>query len=410
MSLPENRTVIGDCGHLFRAQVWRSVNTSNPELVERFLQGTLNFVKCPIPTCGQLTDVRSPFLYHDLRRGLMVFIYDPDRDDDDPLLTLDKRLTQAFAADGVETISADSFEAAREAIGELEDQSVLSNLRCQHPQWSEAKVCAGYIHDAVENSYYNQAIRALRELGRSAEDDEGPVGPPDIGAATSDPKLTMKELAAINRGDTSSISPDKLAYYASILGNSIGEAKEVNSSEQIVSEDLDATGENKPYAGERAIRAGKMKWTPESKAKYDKMMSSYASQADTIEESRESAHSNTIAHLGLRERIANFVALLLLLPIIAASLYLWLGALGGGSLQKGLGVAGAICAFIAIATLPKEPAWAKLIKSTVLTAGVLWVASTFLPITDVTGFVLALLIAGVVGVLGYVVLFENFFD
>jgi len=144
--------------------------------------------------------------------------------------------------------------------------------------------------------------------------------------------------------------------------------------------------------------------TPTMRKKINPKLSSFGGHLD------EPNPPNAIAPPRLRERVANFFAMLLLLPIVAASLYLWLGALGGSSLKKGLGVAGAICAFIAIANLPKEPAWARFVKGTVLAAGVLWVVSTFLPIEDEAGFVVVLLIAGAVGVVGYVMLFENFFD
>jgi hypothetical protein len=147
MSLPEDRIVLGDCGHSFRTQVWRSVSTADSELVERFLQGTLNFVSCP--SCGELTDVRSPLLFHDRSHGVMVFIYDPDLNGD-PLLTLNPELKRANAALGIEMTSADSFEAAREALVSLNKPYLLPMLRVQSPQSTDAQLCADYIRTVVE--------------------------------------------------------------------------------------------------------------------------------------------------------------------------------------------------------------------------------------------------------------------
>ena len=137
MSLPNNVAVTGDCGHVFRAQVWRSVNTKDPELVEKFRLGVLNLVKCP--TCGELTDVRAPFLYHDMARGVMIWIYDPDLDDD-PVPNLNPELLQTNTAMGAEVISADSFENARSAICELEDQVLFARLRSQNASLTEANI------------------------------------------------------------------------------------------------------------------------------------------------------------------------------------------------------------------------------------------------------------------------------
>ena len=165
MSLPEKRTVLGDCGHMFEARVWRSVNTSNPELLTQFLYGTLNLVACP--TCGELTDVRSPFLFNDLGRNLMIFIYDPARGDEDPLPTLDPKLRTASAAIGGKMISADSFDAVRAALQSLDDPQLLSALRAQNPQSTDAQLCAEYINEVLDE--YNET--SLDDVAESGEGD-----------------------------------------------------------------------------------------------------------------------------------------------------------------------------------------------------------------------------------------------
>jgi CpXC protein len=169
LSLPSNRIVTGDCGHSFPAQVWDSINTSDSELVEKFRLGVLNLVKCP--ACGEETDVRAPFLYHDVARRLMIFIYDPDLDDD-PVPTLNPGLLQAYTVTGVEVISADSFESARRTICEL-DQTLSTMPHSQNPSLTEARIYAGMFKlkfaeaQSRQMATYNEALRALEELEQS---------------------------------------------------------------------------------------------------------------------------------------------------------------------------------------------------------------------------------------------------
>ena len=169
-------TVTGECTHVFRAQVWRSVNTTDPELVEKFRLGVLNLVKCP--ACGELTDVRVPFLYHDMARGLTIFIYDPTDIGNDPVPTLNPELLDADPVTGFEMISAGSFENARSAICELEDQVLFTRLHSENADLTEARIYAEMFmlkfaeaqsHQMATYSQAMQALEGLRSEGNTVE-------------------------------------------------------------------------------------------------------------------------------------------------------------------------------------------------------------------------------------------------
>lgn len=69
------------CGSSFTARVWESVNvTQDPELKRAVLDGELNAVTCP--QCHVRERVEATFLYHDMERRLMVFVYPADKEED----------------------------------------------------------------------------------------------------------------------------------------------------------------------------------------------------------------------------------------------------------------------------------------------------------------------------------------
>ncbi|MGD9141753.1 MAG: CpXC domain-containing protein [bacterium] len=62
------------CGHVFKAMLHQSANvTLNPDLRKTILTGEMNVVTCP--SCGAHFHVEMPFLYHDMVRGEMVWVY-----------------------------------------------------------------------------------------------------------------------------------------------------------------------------------------------------------------------------------------------------------------------------------------------------------------------------------------------
>ncbi len=62
------------CGHVFKADLYQSANvTLNPELMKQILTGGMNVVVCP--SCGACFHVEMPFLYHDMRKGEMIWVY-----------------------------------------------------------------------------------------------------------------------------------------------------------------------------------------------------------------------------------------------------------------------------------------------------------------------------------------------
>ncbi len=69
------------CGHTFRAELYQSVNvTLSPELGRRILTGEMNVVTCP--ECGADFHVEMPFLYHDMAKGEMIWVYPTARASD----------------------------------------------------------------------------------------------------------------------------------------------------------------------------------------------------------------------------------------------------------------------------------------------------------------------------------------
>ena len=60
------------CGSAFRADLWDSVNTDTPELVDAFVDGTLNTATCP--ACGITSFIPNPVLYQDVDHGLMILV------------------------------------------------------------------------------------------------------------------------------------------------------------------------------------------------------------------------------------------------------------------------------------------------------------------------------------------------
>jgi len=77
---PETRatalSVTCDCGETFTSLVYHAVNvTLEPELLYELLADSLNVAVCP--NCGRRARSATPFVYHDMARGLFAYVY-PD--------------------------------------------------------------------------------------------------------------------------------------------------------------------------------------------------------------------------------------------------------------------------------------------------------------------------------------------
>jgi len=134
----------GHCGQSFDATICHSLNTRNPQLVETFLSGNMNVFTCP--SCSKSFFIPFPVLYNDLRRCLMVKIdvmsYDgrpvpPKFECGIPGVRYRRRLDR-----DTQMIVVDDFAFAREAIRNLEDQSVLELIRDAHAEWPKSVVYA----------------------------------------------------------------------------------------------------------------------------------------------------------------------------------------------------------------------------------------------------------------------------
>jgi hypothetical protein len=101
---------------------------------------------------------------------------------------------------------------------------------------------------------------------------------------------------------------------------------------------------------------------------------------------------------------------LVLVAIFGLSLYLWAYLLGGGSLLAGFKALGIVVAVGVVAALPKKPIWSKTVKALVLLGLVSWTISDMLPIETTGQWLASILIGGVLCLIGYAILFEDFLN
>ena len=132
------------CGSAFRDDLWDSVNTDTAELVDAFVDGTLNTATCP--DCGITSFIPTPVLYHDVDHGLMILV--------GPSVGA-PRSTQPKFETGIEgvryrcrvnrpvqMIHVEDFELARRALGALADEVTVRHIAQAHPGWSQSVVYA----------------------------------------------------------------------------------------------------------------------------------------------------------------------------------------------------------------------------------------------------------------------------
>lgn len=129
------------CGEELTLTLWDSVNTCDEELAYAFLSGVINSVLCP--SCDLVCFIPVPVLYHDLERGLMIWIYD-SRFTDNPAKQAHAEETPVMKdlrkCMGIKTITVDGFGWALEALRRLDDPEMLSRIREKHPNWNDRKV------------------------------------------------------------------------------------------------------------------------------------------------------------------------------------------------------------------------------------------------------------------------------
>lgn len=94
----EQYTFTCECGAQFDGTVFHRVNvTLEPRLLYTLLAGQLNMAICP--NCGRAHASPLPFLYHDLKRGLLAYVHpgaEPEEEDREELLQeLGRVYTQA---------------------------------------------------------------------------------------------------------------------------------------------------------------------------------------------------------------------------------------------------------------------------------------------------------------------------
>jgi hypothetical protein len=74
MSIESEYTLTCTCGRMFHADLYDSVNvTAEPDLRASIIEHRLNVVECP--RCHRRSYVDKPFLYHDMERELLLYVY-----------------------------------------------------------------------------------------------------------------------------------------------------------------------------------------------------------------------------------------------------------------------------------------------------------------------------------------------
>ncbi|MDP6627925.1 MAG: CpXC domain-containing protein [Methanopyri archaeon] len=112
-----------ECGATFKAKLWESVNvTKDPDLRQLVLDGQLNVVTCP--ECQIAERIEKVFLYHDMDRGILAFVYPEGKgeewksEDEDAIKQVTAFLESLRGEDGVssEVKVVFGLEALRELV------------------------------------------------------------------------------------------------------------------------------------------------------------------------------------------------------------------------------------------------------------------------------------------------------
>jgi len=92
MSMQDEFICICRCGVAFKAKGWRTVNvTLNPNYNNMILRGEFNYAKCP--ECGEVGYINSYFLYHDMMKNIMVWVYpEESKQQEDEIIEWNKKL------------------------------------------------------------------------------------------------------------------------------------------------------------------------------------------------------------------------------------------------------------------------------------------------------------------------------
>jgi len=163
-----------NCGHVFDAELWGSINTQDKELKEAFLEAKLNLVTCPKQGCGFTGFVPFPVLYHDMERQFMVYTYDR-RFSENPEDEINPALTQLTNKLGTEVITVEGFPAAIVALQELaKDKAIFKRARQANPKWPTGKINAEvflYYYKEVgrQLNEYEKAVGMAREMNQPSE-------------------------------------------------------------------------------------------------------------------------------------------------------------------------------------------------------------------------------------------------
>ena len=82
MSLHNLQLATCACGHETEFHYYASVNVDvDPKLKDKVLKRKINYFKCP--KCGYKQELAVRFLYHDMKRSLMIWIL-PESERQDP--------------------------------------------------------------------------------------------------------------------------------------------------------------------------------------------------------------------------------------------------------------------------------------------------------------------------------------
>ena len=130
MSLQQEVSVSCECGFEMNANIWVSINTLNKDLVQRFLNDTLNIFECP--KCGRSNFMPYPILYHDIERALMIWIYESSYRDD-PKGYLENEYFKLLRGLQTEVVKIEGFDIAKRSIARLNDPVLSRQIYKANP-------------------------------------------------------------------------------------------------------------------------------------------------------------------------------------------------------------------------------------------------------------------------------------
>jgi len=118
------QVVCSNCNKEFSTRIWQSANiTLDPHLKEEIKEGTFNMIVCS--GCGSIVPNTEPVLYHDMVKGLIIYV-DPDVSQDKLEIVIKdiKESNKGLSREGLPEpgiFVLDNMEDLRNIVSQLDD-------------------------------------------------------------------------------------------------------------------------------------------------------------------------------------------------------------------------------------------------------------------------------------------------